>query len=259
MKVLIVDDEINARRKVRLFLEQLDADVIGECADRASAVNSIRLEQPDLVFLDVQLRGSTAFDIVDEVGAAAMPATIFTTAYDEHAVRAFELNAVDYLLKPYTQERFAEAFHRATQRTTQRDFDRLLAAVTAARANAEPQPQALRWILVRQLDGSSVLVRVADVDWIEAAGNYVYLHCGPTRYLHRHALGGLLEHLDAQRFVRVHRSAAVNLDSVVRIAPLFAGDQTVHLRSGATVRLSRNYRTAFDDAIGANAIRPERD
>jgi two-component system, LytTR family, response regulator len=260
MNVIVVDDEVNARRKIRQYLAGFETGTIRECEDVAGAVAAIRAESPDLLFLDVQLRDGTAFDVADAIGADHMPPTIFVTAWDEHAVRAFELNAIDYLLKPFSRARFETAVKRALERAPQPSAARHRAdtfadesvradAIPEAAAGAAPPRTFLRWILVRMTDGASELVRVADIEWLEAASNYVCLHCGKRRYMHRHTLSALVSQMDPALFVRVHRSAAVNLECVARISPLAGGDYTIHLRTGEKVRLSRHYRDAFDQAL----------
>jgi two-component system LytT family response regulator len=250
-KVIIVDDEQPARRKIRQFLEpEFDVDIVGEFGDRGGAVKGIRALAPDLVFLDVQLRAATGFDVLEEIGPAAMPATVFVTAYDEYAVRAFDVHAVDYLLKPFDRDRFRTAMQRALARIARAEpDDSFRALLDDVRAAVSAGPRALKWIMTKRPDQTSVLVQTSDIQWIEAAGNYVYLHTSDTRYLHRQPLGELGEQLDPTQFARVHRSAIVNLGCIQQIAPWAGGDYHIRLKSGAELKLSRNYRDAFDRAL----------
>ncbi|HSJ13278.1 MAG TPA: LytTR family DNA-binding domain-containing protein [Longimicrobiales bacterium] len=249
-RVIIIDDEQHARRKIRQFLEaEFDVEVVGEFSDRDSAVTGIRTLDPELVFLDVQLRAATGFDVLEEIGPESMPATVFVTAYDEYAVRAFEVHAVDYLLKPFDRQRFRTAMERALARLAQREASsQLLSLLQEVRA-AVPAGRGLKWILVKRRDQSSVLLQTTDIHWIEAAGNYVYLHTGTGRYLHRDSLGMLSARLDPTQFVRVHRSAIVNFSFIQQVKPWGGGDYEIRMTSGDRLRLSRHYREAFDRAL----------
>lgn len=247
-KVVIIDDEHHARRKIRQFLDDdFDVNVVGEFSDRDSAIEGIRSLQPDLVFLDVQLRAASGLDIVEAIGVDAMPPTVFVTAYDEYAVRAFDLHAVDYLLKPYDRQRFRAAMQRAVDRLSRADLkEQLRALLEGLHATVHGPSRTRRWLLVKRNNQTSVLVPTDAIEWIEAAGNYVYIHVGGTRHLHRQPLGELGEQLDSTRFVRVHRSAIVNLEFVRDISPWGGGDFHIRMKSGAELRLSRHYREAFD-------------
>ncbi|HEX6132371.1 MAG TPA: LytTR family DNA-binding domain-containing protein [Longimicrobiales bacterium] len=249
-RVIIVDDEHHARRKIRRFLDGFDVEVIGEYSDRDSAVEGIRTLAPDLVLLDVQLRAATGFDVLAALGVDAMPATIFVTAYDEYAVRAFDVHAVDYLLKPFDRDRFAVAMERALERLERRELpESLRSLMDDLRAAIPARPQSLKWIMAKRADHTSVIIETRDIQWVEAAGNYVYLHTSDARYLHRQPLGSLGDQLDPTLFARVHRSAIVNLSYIRHISPWVGGDYHIRMKSGAELRLSRNYRDAFDRAL----------
>ncbi|HSG98929.1 MAG TPA: LytTR family DNA-binding domain-containing protein [candidate division Zixibacteria bacterium] len=255
LRVIIVDDETPARRRMRSLLNELDdIAIVGECANGAEALAAIRELAPDLVFLDVQMPALDGFDVVMRLDENELPAVVFVTAYDQYALRAFDVNAVDYLLKPFDKERLVTAVGRARARAAQRErhseqdaLRKLIAELRSERGGAVkafPDRLAIR-------DGGSItFVRVADIDWIESSHNYVTLHCGAERRLMRGSLKDLEKTLNPERFVRIHRSAIVNIDSIKEIVPWFHGDQRVTLHTGATLTLSRNRRSAFDRLVG---------
>ena len=246
LRVLVADDEAVARRRIRRYLaSDVSVTVVGECADGHAAVDAIRTLAPDLVFLDVQMPELDGFEVLEAVTPASRPAIVFVTAFDRYAIRAFDLHAIDYLLKPFTQERFALALSRAKERVASRARDgnltTLLEQVSLARRAAR--------VAVRR--GSRiVVVDWADVDWIEAADNYVTLHVGPAEYLLRNTLTAVDRELDSARFVRVHRSAIVQIDRIVELVPETHGDFTLRLRDGSKVALSRTFRDRVERALG---------
>jgi two-component system LytT family response regulator len=258
IRTLLVDDEPLAREGMRLHLAaEPDMEVVGEAADGVQAVEAIRALGPDLVFLDVQMPEVDGLQVVERVGAAAMPAVVFVTAYHQHAVRAFELHAVDYLLKPVRGERLRGALARARLRLASRgeqsiaarlealleDFRTLRARVErgeAADEGAGPRRFAT-WISVAGRN-STQLVRVEDVDWFEAEGNYVRLHVGTTNHLIRSTLRGMADQLDPSTFIRIHRSTIVNVNRIREIQPWFGGDYIALLHDGRQLRVSRSYR-----------------
>ena len=223
IRVLIVDDEPLARRGVRAHLAQIGGfEIVGESANGREAVADIKRHRPDIVFLDVQMPGMTGFDVADAIGVGRMPVTVFVTAHDEHALRAFEAHAVDYLLKPIDPKRF---------RTM---ADRLRSLVNQG---AAPQRVVLR-------DGQRVLMLPPDdIDWIQADGDYVRVYVGGKSHLVRHTIGALEERLDANVFARIHRSTIVNMSRIREVRP--DGDRAfqVALRDGTVLRMSRGYRT----------------
>ncbi|MGI4747144.1 MAG: LytR/AlgR family response regulator transcription factor [Janthinobacterium lividum] len=254
MRVLVVDDEPPARRRIVDLLNQ-DASVghVTEAEDGDAAVRLILDRKLDLVFLDVQMPLLDGLGVIRQVGAACMPPTIFVTAYDRHAVRAFEDNALDYLLKPFSDERFDAAMARVRAR---RDEGRLrtlaqdmIGMLSGARSGVPPHERFLDR-LVLKTEGTARFVRVEDVELIEAAGVYVNLYIGGSVVLHRASLTDLAERLDPARFVRVHRSAIVNLDSILRLEPISHGEFDVVLKRGQRCRISRTYRTALEKRLG---------
>lgn len=232
LRVLLVDDEVGGLTSLRTALEPLaDVEIVGECTSVDSAADSLRRLAPDLVFLDVRLGNQTGFQLSDQFDAGEVPPIVFVTAYAEHAVEAFDLNAVDYVLKPFAPARIARAVRRARKRV-------------APNASQNVTPER---IMVRQGD-SIRFVRVERVIRLEAAGNYVRLISDDGNFLLRSTLRDLLDRLDASTFVRTHRSHAVNLDRVSTIHSWFSGDYMILMDNEEQVRLSRGYR---DDVLKA--------
>jgi len=250
LRVLVADDEAPARQRL-IDLLQKDAQVrkIVEAGDGLAAVAMIQREAPDLVFLDVQMPELDGMRVVEVVGAAAMPLTIFVTAYDQHAIRAFEANALDYLLKPFSDERLEAALARAKARLEEcsmREFGRRVMQMVSAK------PVTTRYLdrLVVKSAGSTRFIRVTEIDWIESAGVYVNLHVAGREVLYRATLNDLAESLDPVRFIRVHRSAIVNIESIVELQPISHGEFEVVLKSGDRSRVSRTYRALLEKRLG---------
>jgi two-component system LytT family response regulator len=234
-----VDDEPLARERIRsLLAEERDCVIAGECANGDEAVRALRRGPADVVFLDVQMPGRSAFDVIRDVGPARMPAVVFVTAYERYAVDAFEAHAVDYLLKPFGADRFRDALGRARARVRDEDGGRRLAPLLRELADRDGRPERLE---VRSSSRIS-FVRVDELDYAEAWGNYVRLHCGGERHLLRETMNGLEARLDPRRFARIHRSTIVNVDRVKETVPLFHGDWEVVLRSGVRLVLTRTHR-----------------
>jgi two-component system LytT family response regulator len=250
IRVLIVDDEAPARQRLAdLLRKDHHIAAILEAADGISAVEAIQSQRPELVFLDVQMPELDGLGVIDAVGAAQMPLTIFVTAYDQHAIRAFEANALDYLLKPFSDERFEAALLRAKARLNERSTSEFGQRVMMM-LSAAPQTQRPWDRLVVKSGGSTRLIRVAEIDWIEAAGVYVNLHVAGQQLLYRASLQELAERLDARRFVRVHRSAIVNIESILQLEPISHGEFDVVLKNGARTRVSRSYRAHLENRLG---------
>ena len=239
MKVsaLVVDDEPIARHAVvRLLREDPDIAVAGECGDGVSAVAAIRDLSPDLVFLDIQMPAITGLDVVATIGAPRMPATIFVTAYEQFAVRAFDANAVDYLVKPFSRERFAETLRGTDADTTTRIMQIL--------ASLQRREDYLERIPIRE-DERVVLVEVDDIVWIKASGNTVRLHLADRVHELRETMTALAARLDPRHFARVHRSAIINVRRVREIHPWFNGHHVVTMDTGQQLRMSRYQHEAF--------------
>jgi two-component system LytT family response regulator len=250
LRVLVVDDEMPARQRlVDLLRHDAGVGAIAEASDGLAAVDALERERPDLVFLDVPMPELDGLGVVDAIGAARMPLTVFVTAYDQHAVRAFEANALDYLLKPFSDERLEATMARVRSRLGERDLrgfgQRLLDL--AAGTSATPR----YWDrLVVKAGGTTRFVRAAEIEWIEGAGVYATLHIGRTQFLYPAALSELAERLDPRRFVRIHRSAIVNLECVIQLEPLSHGEFEVVLKSGARSRISRTFRAQLEARLG---------
>lgn len=245
IRALIVDDEPLARRRLRTLLRaEPDVEVAGECGDGRRAVAAILEKKPDLVFLDVQMPVVDGFGVVETVGAARMPVVVFVTAYDTYALKAFEVHALDYLLKPFDRERFRKTLDRVrAQISGQRNGQperHLLALLKELKNGAKPPER-----LVVRTAGRIFFLPIAEIDWIEAAGNYVRLHAGKETHLVRETMLTIERRLDPQRFLRIHRSTIVNLERVRELQPAFRGDYAVLLRDGARLTLSRNYHEQF--------------
>ncbi|WP_296281014.1 response regulator transcription factor [Pseudoxanthomonas sp.] len=247
LTALVVDDEPIARHAVaRLLRDDADIEVVGECGDGVSAVAAIRERSPDLMFLDIQMPAITGLDVVATLGPARMPATIFVTAYEQFAVRAFEANAVDYLVKPFSRERFAETLRRAKQRLAigqGADAD-TTARIMQALATLQQRDAYLERIPVRE-DERVVLVDVDDIVWIKASGNTVRLHLADRVHEVRETMAALAARLDPRRFARVHRSAIINIRRVRDIHPWFNGYHVVTMDTGQQLRMSRYQHDAF--------------
>ena len=247
LRVLLVDDEPLALRKLRRLLStERDIQIIAECGDGKSAAEAIHRHAPDLVFLDIQIPELDGFQVVESLSVDELPVIVFVTAYDEHALRAFDAHALDYLLKPVGRERFRESLDRARARVSERRaagvIDARLLALYNERTSGRDTDlgRRLTRIAVKH-GGRAFFVRADEVDWVEAADNYVRLHVGATTHLLRESLRTLETKLDPRIFLRVHRSAIVNVDAIRELQPWFHGDHVIILRSGARLTCSRRY------------------
>ncbi|HUP87712.1 MAG TPA: LytTR family DNA-binding domain-containing protein [Longimicrobiales bacterium] len=256
IRVLVVEDEPLARAGMcDLLRADTDIEVIGEAANARDAAEFIRMSKPDLVMLDVQLADSNGFDVIAEIKPENMPAVVFVTAYNEYAVAAFEVNAVDYLLKPFDDDRFAVTLARAKKVIRQSHMGDLSARLTEL-LNGHMAPAPTPDVTERYLDrvvvksaGRSILLKAAEVDWIEAADYYVKIHSGKQSHLLRESMNTLETRLDPERFFRVHRSAIVNLDRIREIQPYFRGEHVVILEDGTKLKLSRARRDKLETAL----------
>ena len=242
IRALVVDDEPLARQSVRRFLKSHgDIEVVGECGDGQSAVEAILSQKPGLVFLDVQMPEMDGFAVVGRIGVEQMPCTIFVTAYDQYALRAFDANAVDYLLKPFARTRFERALARARERIAG-NLDREAARrILRAMESAAGRGGHIDRLPVSE-NGRIVFVKTRDIQWIEAAGNYARLHAAGRSYEVRETLTSLEGKLDPAVFLRIHRSAMVNVSFVKEAHPWFHGYHPVLLESGQKLRMSRYQR-----------------
>jgi two-component system, LytTR family, response regulator len=248
LRVLVVDDEKLSRRRLRrLLTRDFTVELVGECSSAQEALHFLSQTPVDVVFLDIQMPGMDGFGFLDAVGPERSWCVIIVTAFDAFALRAFDAQALDYLLKPYEEKRLREALRRAKAhlenlKTSQRKSQNL--AVEAVR----PMTYCRDRLAVRVGDGL-VLLRLDQVDWIEAADNYVNLHCGRETHTVRETMQALEQTLDPRKFLRIHRSAIVNLDRIKALQPWFRGDYRVVLSTGETLTLSRGYRKNLEDRI----------
>jgi two-component system LytT family response regulator len=247
IRTLLVDDEAPARSRLRHLLKAApDFVVVGEAASGRQALEALRDSHPELVFLDVQMPGLNGIEVCREAGPEVMPAVVFVTAYDRFALQAFEVHAVDYLLKPIDRDRFARTLDHLRARlrgptaggTANPQLMTLLGALHGSRPGAER--------LAIKVEGRVLFVRTAEIDWLEAEGNYVKLHTGSVSHLFRDTLSALEADLPPDRFLRISRSAIVNLDAVKELQPLFYGDYAVLLRNGQQLTLSRTHRDRIE-------------
>jgi two-component system LytT family response regulator len=250
IRTLVVDDEPMARERVLTLLnQQPDIEVVGECADGAQAVSAIERLDPELVFLDVQIPVFDGFSVLRAVTPRRMPMVVFTTAYDEYALRAFEVHALDYLLKPFDGPRFQRALERARERIERQRAGDLGKRLLAMVQDLKPEPQQQNDRLVVKSGGRIYFLRVDEIDWVDAAGNYVRLHVKGESHLFRETMAAMEKRLDANRFVRIHRSHIVNTDRIKELQP-GNGEHIVVLRNGVRLTLSRGYREKLQERLG---------
>jgi two-component system LytT family response regulator len=242
IRTLIVEDEPLARERIHSLLKgERDIEVVGECGDGKAAVDEIRERQPDLVFLDVSMPELNGFEVIQEVGIEEMPPVVFVTAYDQYAVQAFDAHALDYILKPFDEERFRTAVARAReaiQRQSAGSFDRRLSDLL----DDLRRPRYLERLAVKS-GGKIIFLRTDELEWIGAEGNYARLHVGGKSHLMRETMTTLEQKLDPSSFIRIHRSTIVNADAIAELEPLFQGDYVVILRNGTRLTSSRGYRS----------------
>jgi two-component system LytT family response regulator len=252
IRALIADDEPLARERVRSLLgAESDVEIVGEAKDGLETVDSILAMSPDLVFLDVQMPKLDGFEVIDTIGAERMPPVVFVTAYDQHALRAFEVQALDYLLKPFDQERFQTALKRMRRQIESAetgDLGRRLLALVKDLKMDRPAAKADR--LVVKSGGRLFFLRADEIDWVEAAGNYVRLHVGADAHLLRETMTSIESRLQPDTFFRIHRSHIVNIERIKELQPWFNGEYVVLLRNGTRLTLSRGYRERLQERLG---------
>jgi two-component system, LytTR family, response regulator len=242
MTVLVVDDEAHARSGLRTLLARQDGvKVVGEAVDGRDAVSQIRRLKPDLVLLDVEMPEQNGLEVIQAVGPDAMPMVIIVTAYDQYAVAAFEASAIDYLLKPFSDERFEVAMARARESFDHMDMAAMAKRLRRLLGTVGSEPPGLARFTVKSGNELSVH-EVSEIDWVEADQYYVKLHIGTAVHLVRHTMNAIEEMLPADRFVRIHRSTIVNIDRVAALEPLVQGDSTLVLKDGTRLRMSRRRR-----------------
>jgi two-component system LytT family response regulator len=251
IKTIIVDDEPLGRDCVRLALEMdPEIEVVAECSDGESALRAIADHRPDLIFLDVQMPNLNGFDVVDRIGAEHMPPVVFVSAFDAHAVRAFQVHALDYLLKPFDDERFAAALAHAKAQLGLKALEDMRERLQGMMSEIDEEPSgevelemspniATRFVVRR--NDKLTLLKAEDVDWFEGASNYVNIHVKNQEYRLRVSIRSLMERLDPALFVRIHKSTIVNVDRIREVQPWFSGDYVVILHDGRQLRVSRTF------------------
>ncbi len=241
-RTLIVDDEELARERLRQLLgNQPEIELVGECADGLEAVAAIKEHSPDLVFLDIQMPELDGFAVLEAVNVEPMPVIVFVTAYDKFALRAFEVHAVDYLLKPFDRERFESALRRALEQVRHREDATRSEAQAAVLTEMQAPAKPLERVAIKS-GGRIVVVKTADIAWIESAHNYVEIHDDKQAHLLRESISSIETRLPSDKFVRISRSVIVNVDRVKELELLFHGEYTVTLQNGQRLTLSRRYR-----------------
>ncbi|WP_342375388.1 LytTR family DNA-binding domain-containing protein [Myxococcus stipitatus] len=250
IRTLIVDDEPLARERLRMLLaSETDLHPVAECGDGQEALEVLARERPALLFLDVEMPERDGFGVLAEVGQGTPPVVVFVTAWPQHALRAFDAAAVDYLLKPFTVERFRRTLTRVRERLAAPPGD-LRQQLQRMFQELRPEPTPPTERLVVKTGTRTLLVAVDDLDWVESAGNYVTLHVGAETHLLRETMAELEGRLPSRRFARVHRSALVNVDRIVSLSPTLSGDHRLVLRDGQELTLSRTYRARLEQVLG---------
>lgn len=247
LRVVVAEDEYLSREKIKMLLRgQPNIEVVAECQQVSEAVNALRDLHPDLLLLDIQLAGGTGFDVLEKSAGTPLPTVVFVTAYDQYAIKAFELHAIDYLLKPFDEKRFSEAIDRARGERLRNDqgplAQRLLALARFPSSGSEAR------VAIRT-GGRIIFLECARIDWIEAAANYVCIHAGNESYLVRETMGHISERLDPTKFARIHRSLVVNVGKIKEVRPCNSGEYIVTLKTGKELSCSRNYRDAVASLV----------
>lgn len=253
IRTIIADDERLAREKLRLFLaSETDVKLVAECSDGSKALSAIRTFGADLLVLDIQMPGMDGFQVLNELSPEEMPVVIFTSAYDQYAIRAFEAHALDYLLKPFDRDRLRHALDRARMALNHSQdrqiTHRILDLLSQVKSEMRPSPSTDGRLVIRA-KGRIVFLNLAEIDWIEASANYVRLNVGKESHLYRETIGRISERLDPTHFVRVHRSTIVNVRKIKELIPVNSGEYIVILNNGKELSCSRSYRAALESMI----------
>lgn len=250
IRTLIIDDEPVARERMRkLLTDEQDVEIIGECVDGAEAVAAINAESPDLVFLDIQMPYMDGFTALKAVEVTKMPVVVFVTAYDEFAIKAFEVNAIDYLLKPYDESRFRESLQRARRSIGERIGSGAVTKELRSLLEASPSKAVKSDRIAIRSSGQIRFLRASEIDWIDSQGNYARIHVGSETHMLKETLQNLEERLDASQFFRCHRSSIVNIDRIESLEKWFQGDYVITLHSGEKIPLSRRRYTELREIM----------
>ena len=253
IRTIIADDERLAREKLRIFLaSEATVKLVAECSDGEKTVSAIRTLGADLLLLDIQMPGMDGFQVLNELSPEEMPVVIFTSAYDQYAIRAFEAHALDYLLKPFDQERLHQAIERARMELNKAQdraiTHRILDLLAQVKSEMHPAPSSEDRLVIRA-KGRIVFLNLSEIDWIEASANYVRLNVGKESHLYRETIGRISERLNPNQFVRVHRSTIVNVRKIKELIPVNSGEYIVVLKNGKELSCSRSYRSALESMI----------
>jgi two-component system LytT family response regulator len=249
IRTLIVDDEQLARERLLSLLEgDPDIEIIGECSSGKEAIAAIRTESPDLVFLDVQMPEGDGFEVLESIDFHTMPIVVFVTAYDQYAIRAFDVHALDYLLKPFDQNRFEQALVRAKSEVVLRNNTNVNQKLLSMLEHIESHKKNLDRILVKS-SGKVFFLKFDEIDWLESAGNYVKLHVGSESHLLRETMSEMERKLGGEKFVRIHRTVIVNLDRIKELQPWFNGEYVVILNNGIKLTASRGYKKRLSEVF----------
>jgi two-component system LytT family response regulator len=250
IRALIADDEALARKFLRRMLkDDHDVEIVGECSNGREAVVMIRKQNPDLVFLDVQMPEMDGFAVLEAIGTERLPEIIFATAYEQYAIRAFELHALDYLLKPFDQARFKDAIKHAKERFRSERRNEGRMQLSALLDSIKNKPQYLNRLMIKAA-GRITFLSIDEINWIEADDKYVHLHTGKITPMVRQTLSAMETQLDPKKFRRVHRSAIVNVGRIKELQPLFSGEHSILLEDGTKLTLSRNYKDKLFEFLG---------
>ena len=250
IRALIADDEALARKFLRRLLkDDHDVEIVGECSNGREAVAMIRKQNPDLVFLDVQMPEMDGFAVLESIGTGRLPEIIFATAYEKYAIRAFELHALDYLLKPFDQARFKDAIKHAKERFRSERRNEGRRQISALLESIKNKPQYLERLMIKAA-GRITFLSIDEINWIEADDKYVHLHTGKIAPMVRQTLSAMETQLDPKKFRRVHRSAIVNVGRIKELQPLFSGEHSILLEDGTKLTLSRNYKDKLFEFSG---------
>jgi two-component system, LytTR family, response regulator len=249
IRTMIVDDEELGRERVRMMLaEHPDIDVVAECSDGPEAVKTIERERPDLVFLDVQMPGMNGFEVLESLEGEPLPAVVFVTAHDDYALRAFDIHALDFLLKPFDNGRFEKTLERARVQVSQTRGTAVDSRILSLLEDLKSDRKYPERLIVKS-GGRVFFLRTEEIDWVEAAGNYVRLHARNESHLLRESMKNMEAKLDPKLFVRIHRSAIVNVDHIRELQPWFHGEYVVMLHDGTRLMASRVFADRLDRLI----------
>jgi two-component system LytT family response regulator len=249
MRTVIADDECLSRKKLLILLSSEEGiNVAAECLDGKQAVEAVRLHKPDLLFLDIEMPDLNGFEVLEQISKEHLPVIIFTTAYDHYAIRAFEAHALDYLLKPFNQVRLHHSLERARAELLKSHEQNVQARLLDMLNTTRPEPKPLRRLVIKTA-GRVVFLELNEIDWIEAAANYVRIHAGKDAYLLREGIGTMSAKLDSGRFVRIHRSFIVNINRIRELQPCENGDFIAVLRNGKELSCSRGCRSEVQRLI----------